>query len=414
MVGAREASVVVVVSTILSFSYSGPIDACLLACAMCGVLFMTPNRQRPSWLSLRQKKASNSKGLSMKSSTKRIPQEKVADDEMKDKYNGVRSEVRIQNLQRGFHALNIEHGIEKYLAESFPTREDEERVAVFARKIQDVISSRCPDAMVEAFPSSKLVSGDSVQVPEIIVNVRLCVEKLVHQLHNGDCGSQKQDQLLRQQANPKKIALRVLAQDLIDKGIVDRYTPKFAGEAPNARMHLGHGATQLTFVLFINYVVPSHTSALLIEMGCRCSSGARLAYFVCKWARDRGIAFESKGHLGQYAWNVLVSMFLQARFPEASLPSPSVWNLFREFVNYYSKGSDGGRLLEEQIAQHGSPHIQDPFSSSNLGVAMNLEGSQRFFEELSRAQRLLDDPESSLAELLEHWRPCTTATAGNI
>eukprot|EP00928_Gymnodinium_smaydae_P080108 TRINITY_DN6388_c0_g1_i4.p1 TRINITY_DN6388_c0_g1~~TRINITY_DN6388_c0_g1_i4.p1 ORF type:complete len:438 (+),score=50.45 TRINITY_DN6388_c0_g1_i4:67-1314(+) len=415
MVCAREAGVAVAVSTILSFAYNGPIDACLFILAMFGILLMSPQAmQHSSWFSFRRQKAEASKWFSMKSSRTKSSQEIVAEDAEEDKYKGVRPAVRIQNLQRGYHAFGIERGIEKFLDESFPTSEDEEQAGVFARKIKDAISSRCPDMTVEAFPCSKLVSGHIVHVPEILVNVTVGVEKLVHQLTDSARGSQKNDQLFSQQSNMKKIGLRLLAQELISMGIADRYNPRFAGEIPSVRMHHGYGAAQLTFVLFINYAVPSHTSALLIEMGCRCPNGAKLAYFVSKWARDRGIAFESKGHLGQYAWHVLVSTFFQACSSETMLPTPSVRSLFREFISYYSTGSDGGRLIEEQIARYGSPLIQDPFSSANLGVAMSREGSQRFFEEFSRARRLLDDADSTLAQLLEHWTPATTAAKSSM
>eukprot|EP00928_Gymnodinium_smaydae_P060978 TRINITY_DN4499_c0_g6_i1.p1 TRINITY_DN4499_c0_g6~~TRINITY_DN4499_c0_g6_i1.p1 ORF type:complete len:425 (+),score=44.89 TRINITY_DN4499_c0_g6_i1:21-1295(+) len=407
MACGRAAGVDMVSTTLSSYFLSDPIDACLILAAAVGVVILSKQKgPHTSWLSIRRPAPNMSKEFFINSLKAESQREVGADDAAKDKYNGVCSAIRAQNLQRGFDAMSIERGIDKFLAESFPTCEDEDRAQTFARNIQHAISSRCGFVIVEAYPCSKLDGGDDVHVPEIIVNVTVDLRKLVHQPCHAVHGPKKQGRALSLQASLKRMALRVLAQHLIFAGIVDRYSRKFSAEEPRVRMHLGHGDNPLSVVLFINNSVPSNISALLIEIGCQCDGGAKLAYFVSTWARDRGVAYESKGHLGRYAWNVLVSMWVETLSPETMRASPTVWGLFRQFVNYYCKGSEGGRLFEAQIARDGTPHIPDPFSSStNLGVTMNLEGSQRFFEEFSRARRLLDDPNSTLAQLLEHWTP---------
>eukprot|EP00928_Gymnodinium_smaydae_P035896 TRINITY_DN25171_c0_g2_i1.p1 TRINITY_DN25171_c0_g2~~TRINITY_DN25171_c0_g2_i1.p1 ORF type:complete len:425 (+),score=58.76 TRINITY_DN25171_c0_g2_i1:120-1277(+) len=325
-------------------------------------------------------------------------------------YIGVDASARMQTLQRNFDAISIERGIDKFLAESFPTLEDENLAMSCARRMKDAISSRGLFVMVEAFPLSRLTCGDFIHVPEVVLNVRVNVDKLLEQL--DDCKRRFPDQetLAAEPLSQKKYALRLLGQYLVNAGVAEHFTIKPRDKEPHVRLFVRLGTTELTASTYINYVVPSQRSCLLIEMGCECFQGAKLEFLVSKWARDRGISFENKGHLGPYAWSVLVLDFLKKHALEKVPANPSVWSLFRDFVKYYSSGSEGGAPLEETIANHGSPLIHDPFNAStNLGASMSSEGALRFFEELSRAQRLLDDPRSTLAQLLEHWTPASIA-----
>eukprot|EP00928_Gymnodinium_smaydae_P092171 TRINITY_DN75982_c0_g1_i1.p1 TRINITY_DN75982_c0_g1~~TRINITY_DN75982_c0_g1_i1.p1 ORF type:complete len:442 (-),score=40.21 TRINITY_DN75982_c0_g1_i1:231-1472(-) len=397
---------VAMVSTISMVQFGGMFDALLLTLAILAMISTWKSRTKEDKLvrGLRRLQTHFTDRFS-----KKRPQDHHA---IGDTYGGVDSCTRVKTLQRLFGALSIDHGIEKFLDGSFPRQEDQEVARDVAQKIQRAIAALHPDVTAEGFPLSRLVGGeDAAHLPEIAVNVTLDEEQFVNRFDDGKHGFRKQGGS-RSGASPlTRACVSLLGRHLLYKGVVRRYSKKLQGKEAFLRVF----RDDLTVVVHVNNVIPARTSTLLAELECKFPGGAKLAFLVFRWTRDRGITFEAKGHLGQYAWSVLVLRFLKSRSREAMRSASSVPSLFRDFVRYYSEGSNGRLLFEEHYAKRGSPYIQDPcISSNNLAASMSPAAVSRVLEEFTRAHRLLDDDESTLVQLLEHWQSATTATGANI
>eukprot|EP00928_Gymnodinium_smaydae_P002274 TRINITY_DN10802_c0_g3_i1.p1 TRINITY_DN10802_c0_g3~~TRINITY_DN10802_c0_g3_i1.p1 ORF type:complete len:502 (-),score=44.09 TRINITY_DN10802_c0_g3_i1:266-1771(-) len=192
--------------------------------------------------------------------------------------------------------------------------------------------------------------------------------------------------------------------------------------------------------------------------------GAQLAFFVRRWAQERGIAYANKGNLSRFTWTLLVLYFLQHRstqVEESADVGAVVVNSFVQFISFYTNrflnhqerisifidsdacDSDTSpvrfasitgnahtcsasiysptRDLRSTMAAtkpsgvspadqsdgyaRAMPFIENPFERDcDLGASMDSSNVFRLWEELWRASTLLED--RSTASLVELLSPC--------
>eukprot|EP00928_Gymnodinium_smaydae_P025734 TRINITY_DN20409_c0_g1_i2.p1 TRINITY_DN20409_c0_g1~~TRINITY_DN20409_c0_g1_i2.p1 ORF type:complete len:490 (+),score=27.52 TRINITY_DN20409_c0_g1_i2:46-1470(+) len=189
---------------------------------------------------------------------------------------------------------------------------------------------------------------------------------------------------------------------------------------------------------------------------------AKLAFFVRRWAWDRGIAESRKGYLSPFTWTLLVLYFLRHRPPrheEETDDGAVVVDWFAEFISFYSKRllntqerisvsadsyacgdaararssayADGdlqstlrssffvgyehirGASAEDDLSRT-LPFIENPFDRNfDLGASMGASNVFGLWEELWRASELLEDRSSvSLAQLLSKCLPHSSGSVG--
>eukprot|EP00448_Togula_jolla_P036501 CAMPEP_0170621860 /NCGR_PEP_ID=MMETSP0224-20130122/28822_1 /TAXON_ID=285029 /ORGANISM="Togula jolla, Strain CCCM 725" /LENGTH=498 /DNA_ID=CAMNT_0010948139 /DNA_START=66 /DNA_END=1562 /DNA_ORIENTATION=+ len=200
----------------------------------------------------------------------------------------------------------------------------------------------------------------------------------------------------------------------------------------------------LPFHFFVNSTMPEKLWTFMDRCSKLDSRAEPLILFAQQWARDRGIAHASQGHLSLYAWSILVVFFLQVEdransnfapmqpgggaTPVQESPqvlSESVAALFKVFVHFYARHFDfehegisvhkGCRAppqaaLPLHYTMHNGvrvvgPHIQDPLEvTKNLASDITGLGMARLRQEFIRADALCSQ-EASLAEVLEQWVP---------
>eukprot|EP00448_Togula_jolla_P019551 CAMPEP_0170589200 /NCGR_PEP_ID=MMETSP0224-20130122/11227_1 /TAXON_ID=285029 /ORGANISM="Togula jolla, Strain CCCM 725" /LENGTH=497 /DNA_ID=CAMNT_0010912949 /DNA_START=53 /DNA_END=1546 /DNA_ORIENTATION=- len=244
-----------------------------------------------------------------------------------------------------------------------------------------------------------------------------------------------------------KCGMRLCTQQLVLGGFRFRRTA-FSIDEPKVNFlepaRANSGDSPLPFDFFVNSTMPQKLWTFMEKCSELDSRAEPLILFVQRWARDRGIAHASQGHLSPYAWSVLVIFFLQVEdgansnfaptqpdgeaMPSQEAPQfliESVAALFKAFLRFYARHFDfehegvsvhKGCRASPQAAlplhytmRHGirvaGPSIQDPLEvTKNLGSDLTGLGMERLRQEFIRADALCSQ-EASLAEVLEQWAP---------
>jgi hypothetical protein len=315
------------------------------------------------------------------------------------------------------------------------------------------------DAEVIGFTNANIGRGAAfaVAIPEVDIVVNACPHALGASLprFKNDRFSNSHPQVLQ------KCAIRACADILTSQGVFKFRRSAFRGEDPKVTLFVPAsviGSKDGVAIDFsVNNATPLHCAALITECGNLDPRAKQLILLVRRWARDRGVAHVSKGHLSPYAWTLLTVYFLQlfssssrdpilpclAAFPKCSalagqihkpatrkgasqVMENSVADLFKEFIHFYTEefkwrdeavsvrtGRRGPVPLQLPInvitdkdnnAQV-PPAVVDPFDMKrNLGDSMTSSSFSRLRVELSRARWHCDN-DASLSLLLEPWVP---------
>jgi hypothetical protein len=374
--------------------------------------------------------------------------------------------------------------VDDLLAVISPTSASDRMVKELARSVQQTIRSTFPKAEVVGLSSGDLACRCSLGMaaPEIDLMVSVNPDALPGQLRDrlGRCGTATPAKLDARKV--QKSAIRACTQRLVSAGGFKFRRSAFRGQEPKVTLlapaslttpfagkssFSNDEATAIPVDLSVNTMTPLYSEAVLVSGGRLDSRAKALIVLVRRWARDRGVCHEAKGHLSPYAWSLLAAFFLQVApdsdhpilpplegsrvgnsgaivqcappavgLPEWTPPGAvsrsserkSVGTLFAEFVQFYDTefnwrseavsvraarraAPDMALPLHITVSSEGvptqvGPHIQCPFEPKiNLGTSMTVEGFVRMREEFSRASQILsrESPEPSLHELIEPW-----------
>lgn len=344
-------------------------------------------------------------------------------------------------------------------------------VKELARSVQQTVRSTLPEAEVVGVASGDLVGRCSMGMgdPEVdlvvFVNPNALPSHLKCRLARSGIASPAQLDSRKVQ----KSAIRACTDRLVSVGGFKFRRSAFRGQEPKVTLLApasfssfpslsgrsgtkgdcaGDDVVGTPVDLSVNTLVPLYGDALQMACG-RCDHRAKeLISLVRRWARDRGISHEAKGHLSSYSWSLLAAFFLQvtssgdgpilpalegiqvdksnvivqraapigasdtahaeALGRRGKAEHKSVSLLFIEFVHFYSKEFNwrseavsvrAGRravpdlslplhivISTEGVPTQVGPHIEDLFDpKNNLGTSMTAEGFARLQEELSRA-----------------------------
>jgi hypothetical protein len=349
--------------------------------------------------------------------------------------------------------------IEVLLAEMMPTLATDAAVTKIAKNVEHYIRRLIPDAEVIGFSNANIARGVAfaVAIPEVDIVVNACPHALATCLprFKGDRFSHSRPQVLQ------KCAIRACADLLTSEGVFKFRRSAFRGEDPKVTLFVPasviEGKDGVAIDFSVNNATPLHCMALITECGKLDPRAKELILLVRRWARDRGVAHVSKGHLSPYAWTLLTVYFLQvfspssrdpilpslAGFPKCSMLAgqmhkpataacapqvveSSVADLFKEFIHFYTEefkwrdeavsvrtGHRGPVPLQLRINVitdkdnnvEVAPAVVDPFDlKRNLADSMTASSFSRLFTELSRARWHCQN-NASLSELLEPWVP---------
>eukprot|EP00427_Karlodinium_veneficum_P033400 CAMPEP_0169185762 /NCGR_PEP_ID=MMETSP1016-20121227/1980_1 /TAXON_ID=342587 /ORGANISM="Karlodinium micrum, Strain CCMP2283" /LENGTH=470 /DNA_ID=CAMNT_0009261509 /DNA_START=35 /DNA_END=1447 /DNA_ORIENTATION=+ len=352
-----------------------------------------------------------------------------------------------------------EREVDEFLASILQTAASIRMVKELARSVQQTIRSALPEAEVVGVSSGDLAGKCSLGMgdPEVELIIFVNPDALPSQLKSRLFRSGAAFPAELDARKVQKSAIRACTDRLVSTGGFKFRRSAFRGQEPKvtllapASFSFGssvgticrQGARSTPAVdepvgtpveLSVNTLIPLYSDALQAACGRFDRQGTELLVLVRRWARDRGISHEAKGHLSPYAWTSLAAFFLQvtpfgnsfvvpalegihidksnvivqrASPIDASdlLPSAEVLSrcnkvehkstiaLFLEFVHFYSKEFDwrseavslrtGRRAVPDLalplhiiISSAGvptqvGPHIQDLFDhKNNLGTSI--------------------------------------------
>jgi hypothetical protein len=338
--------------------------------------------------------------------------------------------------------------------------------------MQSTLLTVFPDLVCKGFVSGNVINAGSafcVAVPEVEVVIEVSLSSVLRviedrRLSNGSehrfRGLYTAGKTGLARRDPRKLhkaVLRVCTDLLVSSGAL-----KFRRSAFNlAEPKVTLAAAVLPGVgvdIMVNSTTPLHNAALLTACHQIDPDTRNLMLLVKRWARDRGIAYASKGNLHPYAWNLLTAYFLQVGVSDgcALLPplDASVWLsvleegirnprlvcdpvesvgskvqvgvLFKDFVHFLNMNFEWHReCVSVRYGRRAPPNaalslhlttgsegnvtaiasIEDPFDvTRNLSDTVDAVGLARIQEEVVRAAEIFSRG-GSLSELLEPWTP---------
>jgi len=328
------------------------------------------------------------------------------------------------------------------------TAEVERLVQLIVSKARRAIQLVVPEAEIIGFASGNPMSNKAfaMAVPEIHIVMKASSAVLLRRLESrytrgGTISYRPDGQKLQ------KCAIRTCTEQLVAEAGFKFRRSAFVGEDPKVCLlvppRLGFCAESVAIDLSVNSTTPLRSETIMSECSRQDPRSESLMLLVRRWARDRGIAHTTKGHLSTYAWNLLTVFFLQVAPTSDSSLGPigeeplakreaecssqkSVAALFEELVAFYSRDfnwqTEGisvrlGRRAPARVssnsrfiaAEDGStelrPSIEDPFEVKvDLGSCVTSNSMSRLREEFQRADELCSRG-ASLKELLELWAP---------
>eukprot|EP00448_Togula_jolla_P020240 CAMPEP_0170589280 /NCGR_PEP_ID=MMETSP0224-20130122/11268_1 /TAXON_ID=285029 /ORGANISM="Togula jolla, Strain CCCM 725" /LENGTH=399 /DNA_ID=CAMNT_0010913031 /DNA_START=97 /DNA_END=1293 /DNA_ORIENTATION=- len=222
------------------------------------------------------------------------------------------------------------------------------------------IQPAIPEAEIVGFASGNpiLNRAFAMAVPEIHIVMKVSSAVLLQRLESrytrGGSTSYRPDGKKLQ-----KCAIRHCTEQLVAAGFKFRRSA-FVSDDPKVCLlvpqSLGFCTESVAIEICVNSDVPLQTETIISECKSQDARAESLILLVRRWARDRGIAHASKGHLPICAWNLLTVFFLQVAPESDALLSPvggapiqpetkaikhgspkSVAELFRQFVAFYAR-----------------------------------------------------------------------------
>jgi hypothetical protein len=364
------------------------------------------------------------------------------------------SPVKLQRQTVSFLAGGWEAEIADLLHRITPTRACTDVALQLAASSRALISTIIPEAEINCFPNVRLVGNTDVGTLEVDLAISVPFDTLAQRLETfslNRCLGDRHGQLNRKiitTLTPEEVArtaLQTLTKVLIKRvpGPVDAlfqfHHCSYRGDEPKVvlRFRAAHGLSDrdISVNVHVNCPTPHNVAAVMEQCRHHDRRFAELVMLVRRWARDRGIAYEAKGHLSPYAWTVLTVFFLQRHSAEkandvpslprsssglvdgvaAAIEHESVASLLRAFLRFYGNDFDWkagsisalfGCIKECRSASETLVSITDPFDSArDLGASLSEVGLMRLREEFHRANMLLDDVSTGLKKLLEPWMP---------
>lgn len=353
-----------------------------------------------------------------------------------------------------FEALGWNAQVDELCKRQSISRAGLEAVQQIAQAVQRVVMPMMRDGDVDGYVNGSIARGlaFNVAVPEIDIVLSAEPEALLDLLPSRPMvnAARRNPRLLQ------KTAIRACTDTLIAKGGFTFRRSSFRTEDPKVTLHAPPSvcgvAEGVAFNFSINNAMPLHDAALITECEHLDPRAKALILFVRRWAKDRGIAHVSKGHLPPYAWSLLCVYYLQVcpspilppmcGFPQCSKlagldyeskasseigkSDVSVADLFKGFVAFFAdqiKWADeavsvrAGRRAPPSIrtplnifedddnTKLVAPVVVDPFTANNnLGEAMTRFSVLRLRKELVRANWYCRH-HASLTQLLEPWSP---------
>jgi len=348
-----------------------------------------------------------------------------------------------------FESCGFDAEVDELLSKINPSADSIQAVEQLAGRVRRCIRQVLPEAEVAGFSSSDFRQSKAfgVAVPEVDVVITVNPADLAMRCQG------RQSPLEIDLAKLHKSAIRLCTEKLVQHGGFKFRRSAFRGTEPKVMLLAVQDVEEaIPLNLSVNSSLPFHNAALLAESERMDPRAKELILVVRRWAKDRGICHEGKGHLSPYLWSLLAIYFLQLEecsegpllpsldffeLPPALLNSQrktsakwcrpervgeamSVASLFKAFVRFYggafdwskeavsvrhAKRSPASAKLAGQCEAAG-PNIEDPFDASrNLGSCMNAASFLRLQEELARADKLCNQEGASLTELLELWSP---------
>eukprot|EP00928_Gymnodinium_smaydae_P026453 TRINITY_DN20772_c0_g5_i1.p1 TRINITY_DN20772_c0_g5~~TRINITY_DN20772_c0_g5_i1.p1 ORF type:complete len:517 (+),score=94.73 TRINITY_DN20772_c0_g5_i1:154-1704(+) len=364
----------------------------------------------------------------------------------------VRSRSVAPVLAPTFAAASWDAEVVELLGHILPTPACDRDAKRVALAVAAALRPALPDLEVIGFTCGNLrgFRACCVAVPDVHVVARAPMAALRRCLGRSDDVEER---------HLRKVVLRVCTERIVGAGFKFRRSafrgedPKVTFVAPEA-MGISIVAVPLDFSVNSNALA---IAALLREVQRLSPEAAKVVLLVRRWAKDRGVCHEARGHLPPAAWMILTVFFLQhprgsraavlppidlcrlkasssASNPDADLlassphprtdDAPSAAELLREFFQFYALEFPWPRarikvLAEAEMScsneappqgldvQNGFT-VEDPFSpGANLASRLTPWSYARLKEELQRANALccgLSTP-ASLAALLEPWAP---------
>eukprot|EP00441_Pelagodinium_beii_P017080 CAMPEP_0197655686 /NCGR_PEP_ID=MMETSP1338-20131121/39602_1 /TAXON_ID=43686 ORGANISM="Pelagodinium beii, Strain RCC1491" /NCGR_SAMPLE_ID=MMETSP1338 /ASSEMBLY_ACC=CAM_ASM_000754 /LENGTH=439 /DNA_ID=CAMNT_0043231385 /DNA_START=188 /DNA_END=1507 /DNA_ORIENTATION=+ len=344
-----------------------------------------------------------------------------------------------------------EADLQLLLEQTIPSTASETTVSQLTEAVKNGLRHVFPTAEVSGYLSCDLCCsrGFRVAVPDLEVVISMSPEFLEQHLQTR-LGQQGLGKRLDSR-QLEKAAIRTVADSLVSaygfkfrRSAFKREEPKLTLLAPAS---LGEIGEAVPVDISVNAVTPIHNSALLAECGQLDSRAKELMLLIKRWAKDRGISHDAKGHLSPYHWSLLVIYFLQVdvfeegailpplfafkscrdllptagsassspkRSESPSCPKLSTAQLFKNFMYFYSSFDWDREMVGPLMAQRSPPSIttedcrpciQDPFRPScNLAAHVTLEGFQRLQEEIMRASALCK-ANTCASDVFEAWTP---------
>eukprot|EP00928_Gymnodinium_smaydae_P004518 TRINITY_DN11530_c0_g1_i1.p1 TRINITY_DN11530_c0_g1~~TRINITY_DN11530_c0_g1_i1.p1 ORF type:complete len:526 (-),score=79.16 TRINITY_DN11530_c0_g1_i1:265-1638(-) len=395
----------------------------------------------------------SSASTNVKCSSGKVPQI----DAIKD----IRRQRRWPREDRRPLGIGFEAEVVVFVRKIHPTSVSDVAVDLFVRAAADVVESICPEAILSGNATTNLIGNDDISSLEVDINIALDVPVLARRLEAWSLSHQpfnpsRKSVLSMNEGDLTRMALRIFTKHMALAGFYVYHHCAYAGEEPKVCLRVPSRRSGCGRDVFVSFYVngrdPEHWRALLLQCQRLHPRGASFTSFLRRWARDRGIAYAAKGHLGPFAWTVLSLAFLQQRVSGDGGKGENEAKLFIECIDFLKKvmdPHDGSPLISVRFSSdamvssgatsaaafagpepepepprglasdsaddawqdakgpHGRrlPQIEDPFAPTrDLGSSVNAEGVQRLWEELERAANLVRQPEAlSVAKLLEHW-----------
>eukprot|EP00442_Polarella_glacialis_P002168 CAMPEP_0115108392 /NCGR_PEP_ID=MMETSP0227-20121206/37976_1 /TAXON_ID=89957 /ORGANISM="Polarella glacialis, Strain CCMP 1383" /LENGTH=552 /DNA_ID=CAMNT_0002506677 /DNA_START=34 /DNA_END=1692 /DNA_ORIENTATION=+ len=364
-----------------------------------------------------------------------------------------------------FQGVGLEAEVQELLQQIVPTAESELAVNRLAQAIKYLLSSTLPEAEVLGFASADVSRGKAfaVAVPDVDIVINVDPIALAKRLavRSAKGNGKGNDTDLRKL---QKSAIRICTDKLVSAGGFKFRRSAFRGDEPKvtllAPLELGIFPDAVALDLSVDSVAPLQSAALITECGHIDLRAKELIGLVRRWAKDRGICHNPKGHFSPHMWGLLAIYFLQVASDENPVLPPleefkaisgllegqshtaaqqqkarrttreegkmqTSAKLLQSFFRFYAEfdwqqeavctrlGKRGSPALTLPIhiimSEDGSttvgPSLEDPFKPSvNLGACMTAWSFQRLKEEVLRARELLSQ-EVSVTKLLEPWTP---------
>eukprot|EP00928_Gymnodinium_smaydae_P030051 TRINITY_DN22452_c0_g2_i1.p1 TRINITY_DN22452_c0_g2~~TRINITY_DN22452_c0_g2_i1.p1 ORF type:complete len:510 (+),score=127.20 TRINITY_DN22452_c0_g2_i1:98-1627(+) len=318
---------------------------------------------------------------------------------------------------------SLEAETEELLRNILPTPASDAIVDGLLRSARAAIATVCPEARLYGSACVNLVGNSDVSSAEIDVNIDVQMDVLVRRLEQNS--PERRNMAPMTDGQLKRSAMRLFSKKMAQSGSFVFHRCNYNGDDPTVCMRVLAGSLNCdrdVYIVFgINGRDPKQLAALAAASDNLTPRGAALGVLLRRWARDRGISYAAKGHLGPFAWAVLALYYLQNAAEHEDLPKKSAAQLFSDCIRFYAAFD---WCTADSISIHAStpemrriegrplPVIEDPFNvKEDLAACVQDEGAARLDEELQRAKRILEAEDARLVTVLERWvSPVAAAT----